>query len=203
MSRKTAVKKKSPDYNDRYRAVVIGTSAGGFDALRRILKGMESEFPLPVIVVQHMSPGSNDFMARSLDAICGLKVGEAEEKEKIKPGNIYISPANYHLLVEEDETLALSTDAKVNFCRPSIDVLFDSAAEVYRQQLIGVILTGANSDGTRGLEKIKRMGGLTIVQDPKEAEVDIMPRSALDKVRPDHVKKLDEIIPQIRKAISG
>ena len=202
MKRKTSDNKKGSD-NDLYRAIVVGTSAGGFDALRRMFKWLDADFPLPILIVQHMSPGSNDFMARSLDLICGLRVREAEEKEKIMPGNIYIAPANYHLLVEEDETLALSTDAKVNFCRPSIDVLFDSAVEVYHERLIGVILTGANSDGTRGLENIKKAGGMTIVQDPKEAEVNIMPRSALEKVKADHVKKLDEIIPQICMEISG
>ena len=201
MSEKKNFEKRTNQSSSVYRVVVIGTSAGGFDALRQMFTGLDQSFPLPVLIVQHMSPGSDDFMARSLNSICGLHVKEAEEKEKIYPGNIYIAPANYHLMVEEDETLSLSTDAKVNFCRPSIDVLFESAADVYHERLIGVILTGANSDGARGLLRIKENGGLTIVQDPVTAEVDIMPRSALNLFGVDYVLPVAKIMPFIEKFV--
>ena len=131
----------------------------------------------------------DDYLAFSLNESCQLVVKEAEEKDPIKPGYVYIAPANYHLLVEGDQTLSLSVDAKVCYSRPSIDVLFETAAEVYRSDLVGVILTGASDDGTSGLKRIKEQGGLTIAQDPATAEYAVMPRSEFEKVlstRPFH-----------------
>src|SRR5690606_35205527 len=114
-----------------------------------------------------------------LDSMCFLRVKEADEKEKIKPGCVYIAPPNYHLLIEKNETFSLSIDEKVNYARPSIDVLFDSAAYVYYDQLIGVVMTGANHDGAMGLKKIKENGGMTIVQDPETAISRFMPEAAI------------------------
>jgi two-component system chemotaxis response regulator CheB len=179
----------------RYQAVVMGVSSGGMKALSTILPELPPDFPLCVIVVQHVHPTSNDFLARYLDEQCRVKVKEADEKEKILPGVVYLAPPNYHLLVEHDKTLSLSTEAPVNFARPSIDVLFETAAEAYGENVVGVILTGANNDGSQGLAAIKKAGGLAVVQDPETAEADAMPRSAIETVRPDHILPLGRIGP--------
>jgi two-component system chemotaxis response regulator CheB len=162
-----------------YEAIVIGTSVGGLNALQKILAPLPADFPLPMLVVQHRLPAPDDFLTFSLNESCPLTVKEADEKEPIKPGFVYIAPANYHLLVERDKTLSLSVDAKVCYARPSIDVLFETAAEAYLSGLIGIILTGANNDGTAGLKKIKEKGGLTIAQNPATAESGVMPLSAI------------------------
>ncbi len=128
-----------------------------------------------------------------LDAKCRLKVKEAEEKEALAAGHVYVAPANYHLLVEKDRTLALSTEDKVNYSRPSIDVLFESAAEVFGRELAGVVLTGGNSDGTRGLRRIKSRGGLALVQDPASAEAPTMPQAAIDNCNVDHILSLADL----------
>lgn len=177
----------------RYEAVVIGVSAGGLKALSTICSFLPADFPLSIIVVQHMHPNSDNFLAHHLNEICPVKVKQADEKERIESGVIYIAPPNYHLLIEEDKAFSLTVDAPVNFARPSIDVLFESAADVYGGYLIGIILTGANDDGSRGLKKIKESGGLTIVQDPKTAEAAAMPQAARAAAKPDHVLPLEEI----------
>ena len=176
-----------------YEAIVIGTSAGGLNALQKILGPLPADFPLPILVVQHRLPAADDFLTFSLNESCALSVKEAEEKELIKPGFIYIAPANYHLLVEGDKTLSLTIDAKVCYARPSIDVLFETAAEAYLSALVGIILTGANNDGTAGLKKIKEKGGLTIAQDPATAESDVMPLSAIRENVVDKILSLAEI----------
>jgi two-component system chemotaxis response regulator CheB len=174
-----------------FRAVVVGVSAGGMAALSTWLPALPKDFPLPVLVVQHRLSGSDDYLARSLDRICAVRVKEAEEKEKIQPGCVYLAPADYHLLVERDETLSLSIDDKENYSRPSIDVLFESAAYAWSERVIGIILTGANSDGANGLALIKQRGGPAIVQDPQTAEHDTMPRAALPSA--DYVLSLPKI----------
>jgi two-component system chemotaxis response regulator CheB len=178
-----------------YQAVIIGVSAGGMAALNTILPELPRGFPLSVLIVQHTRATSENFLVRYLDAQCWVKVKEADEKEKILPGVVYLAPPNYHLLVEMDRTLSLSTEAPVNFARPAIDVLFDTAAGAYGEKIVGVILTGANSDGSQGLLKIKKAGGLTVVQDPATAEADAMPRSAMEIVQPDHILPLEKIGP--------
>ena len=176
-----------------YQAVVIGASAGGLNALQRVLAPLPADFALPILVVQHRLPTSDDFLTFSLKESCQLAVKEADEKEPARPGRVYIAPANYHLLVERDKTLSLSIDAKVCYSRPSIDVLFETAAEAYRSGLIGIILTGASDDGTAGLKKIKEEGGLTIAQDPNTAEYAVMPLSAIREDIVDKIFPLSEI----------
>ncbi|MFA6290841.1 MAG: chemotaxis protein CheB [Victivallales bacterium] len=177
-----------------YRAIVIGASAGGLGALKTILSLLKENISVPVIIVQHTSPNSGDYMVRHLDSLSKLRVKEADEKEKLEPGTAYVAPANYHLLVESDETLSLSVDERVNYSRPSIDVLFESASDVFGDALIGIVLTGANSDGSAGLRKIKDSGGLAVVQEPRTAEVPAMPQSAIDAVgKPVHVLSLEGI----------
>lgn len=176
-----------------YKAVVIGTSAGGVNALHKVLVPLPADLLLPILVVQHRLPAPDDYLAFSLNESCQLVVKEAEEKDPIKPGYVYIAPANYHLMVERDQTLSLSVDGKVCYSRPSIDVLFETAAEVYRSGLVGVILTGASDDGTAGLKRIKEQGGLTIAQDPATAEYALMPRSAIRESVVDKTFSLTQI----------
>lgn len=176
-----------------YDAVVIGVSAGGLAALEKILPKLDKSIPVPVLIVQHVSPGSDNYMPKHFDSRSKVTVKEAEDKEVPVHGTVYFAPPNYHLLVEFERTLALSVEERVNFSRPSVDVLFETAAEAYRDKLIGVVLTGANSDGANGLARIKRLGGLTIVQSPETAEADAMPLAALEAVEADHVLPLGEI----------
>ena len=178
----------------KYKAVVIGTSAGGMDALKAPLPTLPHDFPMPVIVVHHISPESRDnYLIEFFNGLCRLNVKEASEKETVEAGNVYFAPAGYHLLVERDRTFSLSVDKKVQYSRPSVDVLFESAAEVYSSALIGIILTGANSDGAEGLKAIKDNSGLTVVQDPETAESDFMPLAALRASETDHILPLARI----------
>ncbi|MGE5394792.1 MAG: chemotaxis protein CheB [Candidatus Saccharibacteria bacterium] len=176
-----------------YKAIVIGTSHGGLEALRLILTGLKEGFPLPVFVVLHIGEHNNDSFIRHLNELCALEVKEAEMNEPIFPGTVYFAPPNYHLLIEDDLTLTLSTSEKVNFSRPSVDVLFESAALVYTRHLIGVILTGANSDGANGLRTIKEYGGLAVVQNPCSSTSPAMPRAALKMAKPQLRLKLEDI----------
>ncbi|QJB57089.1 chemotaxis protein CheB [Pseudodesulfovibrio sp. zrk46] len=177
----------------KYSAIVIGVSAGGLAALDRILPKLNSDFSIPILVVQHISADSENYLPQHFSVRCAQEVKEAEDKEPIAQGTIYIAPPNYHLMVECDRTVALSIDPKVNFSRPSIDVLFETAADAYCDELVGLVLTGGNSDGAKGLAKIKKLGGLTVVQSPETAEVDAMPLAALEAVEPDHVVPLKDI----------
>ncbi|MEI6209407.1 MAG: chemotaxis protein CheB [Desulfuromonadales bacterium] len=183
-----------PDCSCRqFRAVAIGVSTGGVSALKFLLGRLPADFELPLLVVTHISPDSDDGLAVLLDTLCAIRVKEADEQEAITHGTAYLAPANYHMLVERGGTLAFSIDPPVNFARPSVDVLFESAADVYGAALIGVILTGAGFDGSKGLLKIKNSGGLAIVQDPADAEMDSMPKSALGLLTADHVVPLKEL----------
>nr|WP_319491848.1 chemotaxis protein CheB [uncultured Desulfobacter sp.] len=176
-----------------YEAIVIGVSAGGLTALTEILPRFDKEMALPVMIVQHQRADSDDFLVRYFDRLCRHSVREVEDKMPVESGTIYFAPVNYHLLVEPDKTLSLSTEARVNYSRPSIDVLFESAADTYTDRLIGIILTGANQDGTHGAARIKELGGLIIVQDPETAEVETMPMSVIKHVQVDHILPLNGI----------
>lgn len=183
----------------RFRLIVVGVSTGGVAALKLLLGGLPADFPLPLLVVSHISPEADDGLAVLLDACCPLRVKEADEREMASAGTAYLAPANYHLLVGRDGVLSLSVDPPVNYARPSVDVLFESAAAAYGPALIGIILTGAGCDGSAGLLAIRQRGGLTIVQDPADAEMDAMPRSALQLLQPDHVLALKEIPGLLRR----
>ena len=185
----------------KYKAIVIGASAGGLNAIKTILTPLKAEFEVPILIVQHLSVHSDGYMARYLNEICKINVKEADEKEKVLPGNVYIAPSNYHLLIEKDETITLTVDPKVNYSRPAIDPLFESAAEVYKDELIGIILTGANSDGSEGLKKIKELGGIAIVQDPSTAEADFMPKAAIKITEVDYILSLDKISDKLIKLV--
>ncbi len=177
----------------RRRLVVIGSSWGGFYALSRILSGLPNGLEAPVVVVQHRTPDSNDVPFVSYySKQSSLPVLAVEDKEPVLPGRVYIAPADYHLLVD-DGHFALSTEGAVQLSRPSIDVLFESAAHAEGSAVIGVILTGANEDGAAGLTAIARCGGTTIVQDPATAERREMPEAALAATAVDEVLSLDQI----------
>ncbi|WP_028866205.1 chemotaxis protein CheB [Psychromonas aquimarina] len=176
-----------------YQAVVIGASMGGMQALRTLLAQLPNNFPLPVMVVQHQMRGSDDFLAEYLNRYCAVEVKEACSNEPVLSAHVYIAPAGYHLLVEEEKTLSLSVDLPVNYSIPSIDVLFESAADVYGEYLVGIVLTGASVDGSQGLKKIKAYGGLAVVQDPVSAEAPEMPAAAVNAAEVDHILPLEEI----------
>ena len=176
-----------------YQAVVIGASAGGTSALQKILPFLPADFPLPVIIAQHLHPLQNGAAIIHYAGGSALTVKDADEKESIRPGFVYFAPPNYHLLIEDDRMFSLSIDPKVHFTRPSVDVLFESAADVYGDSLMGIVLSGANQDGAEGLLRIKQRGGLTVVQDPQDAEVEYMPRAAIETVNPHRVLPAGEI----------
>ena len=179
--------------NKRFKIVVIGVSAGGADALDKILLSLPASFPLPVAIVQHLHPDQNSYMVEHLNRKWKMNVEEAIDKTAVEGGNIYFAPPNYHLLIEDENTFALSVDEKVCYSRPSIDILFKSAADVYGEAVLAIILTGANSDGTDGIKYIKRKGGTTIAQDPDEAYSPIMPQSAIDTGKIDKILTLKDI----------
>lgn len=183
----------------QYEAIVIGTSAGGLDALGVILPALDPRLPVPILIVQHISASSDSFIVTYFDRLCRLHVKEAEEKELLRPGIVYFAPPDYHVLIEDDRTISLSNEEKVNYSRPSIDILFETASWAYGKHLIGIILTGANWDGAAGSEMIKKSGGLTIVQDPRTAAVSRMPESVLERIKPSCVLKLEEIAPFINQ----
>ncbi len=181
----------------------MGVSAGGMHALKTILPALPRDFPLPVAIVQHLDAQSDDFLVEHLRRVSSIPVKEAEDKEDISPGTAYMAPAGYHLLIEPDKSFSLSMDDKVNFSRPSIDLLFESAADAFGPALIGVVLTGANADGARGLKAIKRMGGLAIVQAPKTAEAQYMPRAALEATPVDHIVDLECVAALLQTLCGG
>ncbi len=160
-------------------AVVIGSSAGAVDALSQILPALPADYPVPILIVVHVPPERGNILAPLFQAKCRMAVREAEDKERALPGVIYFAPADYHLLVETEGTLSLSADGPVLHSRPSIDVLFESAADAYGAGLVGVILTGANPDGAKGLKAVADAGGTAIVEDPSTAYADAMPLAAL------------------------
>jgi two-component system, chemotaxis family, protein-glutamate methylesterase/glutaminase len=177
----------------KYEAVVIGTSAGGLGVLSYLFERLPVNYFLPVIVVQHRCRDQKDLLEDVLQHKCPIKIKQADEKEKIKNGVVYIAPPNYHLLIEDDHTFSLSADKHIKFSRPSIDVLFESASLVYQKTLVGIILTGANSDGAEGLLTIKKNGGLTIAQDPSEAQYAYMPLAAINVGSVEKVWNLKQI----------
>ena len=172
------------------RAVVIGASAGGLSALSAVLKPLPRDFPAAVMAVIHLPPDRDSMIPALLASACALKVVEAEDKMTAETGAVYFAPPDYHLLVELDGRLSLSSDDPVLFSRPSIDVLFESAADAFGPDLTAVVLSGANEDGARGLAAIAAHGGFTAVQEPAEAAHPTMPLAAIAAAGPDYVLPL-------------
>lgn len=173
--------------------VVIGGSAGSLQALFAILAEVQSGFQLPVLLVIHRVSHADSNLEDSLAVKTHLKVMEVEEKEPILPGRLYVCPADYHVLIEPDETFSLDASEKINFSRPSLDVVFKSAADVFGKRLTAILLSGANTDGAEGLAMVKGKGGMTIVQEPSEAMVAYMPLQAIRFMSPDKVLPAREI----------
>ncbi len=178
---------------DDVEAVVIGASAGALDALSVVLPALPAAFKLPLVVVVHLPPDRRSMLAELLQQRCRIVVREAEDKEAISPGTAYFAPPDYHLLIEQDKSFALSSDEPVLFSRPSIDVLFESAADAYGSALVAIILTGANADGAKGMGAVAAAGGTAIVQNPEGAFAAAMPQSALELTPAALIMTLNEI----------
>jgi len=174
-------------------AIVVGASAGGIDALLKIFAGLRQGYRLPVIVVLHLRDDRDSKLAQVFSQHLRIPVKQAQDKEPVSPGVLYFAGPGYHLSIEQDCRFSLSGEEPVHFSRPAIDLLMTSAADVYGKRLAGVLLTGANEDGAEGMASIKAAGGITIVQDPQEAQVAVMPQSAIRRCPPDHILRLQEI----------
>lgn len=182
-----------------YKAVIIGGSAGSFQVITRILSSLSPNFPLPVLLCLHRLKHVRSGFVEALSIKSGIPVIEPFDKEQIKPGKAYLAPANYHMYIELGNKIALSTEEPVNHSRPSIDLSFITAAQVYRDKLIGIILSGANRDGAYGLKKIKDLGGIAIVQDPDECQVRTMTEASLKMTNVDFVYNTNAIISYLQK----
>jgi two-component system, chemotaxis family, protein-glutamate methylesterase/glutaminase len=186
-----------------YGLVAIGASWGGLQAIESVLSGLPDGFTTPIAIAQHRAVDSGSgALARMLSLRSGVEVHEAGDKDVIEPGGVYIAPPDYHLLVEPTG-FALSTDVLVQYSRPSIDVLLESAADTYLERLIGIVLTGANEDGAQGIVRVKRRGGVTIAQDPRSAARREMPAAAIATGAVDHVLPIEEIGPKLGDLVAA
>jgi two-component system, chemotaxis family, protein-glutamate methylesterase/glutaminase len=175
------------------QAVIVGASAGGIDAMLHIFSALPVGYRLPIIALLHVPDERQSRLAELFEHRLAIPVKEAGDKEEVTPGTLHFASSGYHLSIEHDHTFSFSCEPPVHFSRPSIDILMESAADTYGDQLAGILLTGANFDGAAGLKKIKEYGGLTIVQDPEEAQVAVMPREAIKYQVPDFVLPLAKI----------
>ena len=173
--------------------LVIGGSAGSLDVLLKVLPKVSSDLSFPIILVLHRHSSPYSQLTELLAGNSQLEVREAEEKEALLPGKIYIVPADYHLLIEDDSTMSLDYSEKVNFSRPSIDVTFQSAAEVFSNKLVCMLLSGSSADGVAGLRAVKKNGGMAIIQDPKTADFSYMPEQAAKNVDVDRQLTIEEM----------
>lgn len=179
----------------RYKLVIIGGSAGSFQVVTKILANIPKDYNIPIVLALHRLKHVRHGFVEALNIKSGLPVIEPFDKQNIKPGKIYLAPANYHLYIELAGTFALSTEEPVNHSRPGIDLTFVTGAYTYKKKAVGVILSGANRDGAYGLKKLKEWGGVTVVQDPNEAQITTMPLAAIERTKNvDHILKTDEII---------
>ena len=179
-----------------YSVVVMGTSWGGLSAMTKLLGGLPQTFPIPIVAVQHRGKDSEKLLAQLLQDATDLKVCEIEDKDELCPGTVHLAPANYHVMLESGYA-SLTIEEPVRFSRPSIDVAFTSAGDSYGAAAIGVVLTGANEDGARGLAHIVKRGGRALVQDPKTAEIPIMPQAAIKAVPTAEIVPLNRLAPRL------
>jgi two-component system chemotaxis response regulator CheB len=182
------------------QALVIGASAGAVEALSLLLPVVPKDARVPVVVVVHLPPNRPSLLTEVFTPRCRALVREPEDKQPVAAGTIWFAPSNYHLLIERDRTFSMSVDEPVRFSRPSIDVLFESAAEAFGRSLCVFVLTGANEDGSRGARAIREAGGLVVVQDPRTAEAREMPTAAIALARPQLVAALPELAQLLRQA---
>lgn len=180
--------------NDHYKAIVIGGSAGSFQVITKILGNLPSDFELPIIMALHRLRNVRHGFVEALNIKSKIEVAEPTDKETVKKGRVYLAPANYHLCLEIGNTFSMSTEDLYNNSRPSIDLTMQSAAYVYREKLIGILLSGANKDGALGMKNIVTKGGLAIIQDPTECLIDTMPTSVLKLTKVDHILRVDAIV---------
>jgi two-component system, chemotaxis family, protein-glutamate methylesterase/glutaminase len=183
-------------------AVVIGGSAGSTVVIEGILSQLPGDFPVPIFVVQHVHESDDGSFAEHLGRTCQLRVVVPCDKQPIEKGCVFVAPANYHMLLERGGTVALSVDGKVNWSRPSIDVLFDSAARAYGKKLVAIIVSGANDDGAEGMKTVKNYGGIAIVQSPGTAESPVMPQAAIEASNPDYVRKPSDIAKLLKQLMT-
>jgi two-component system chemotaxis response regulator CheB len=184
----------------RSAVVLMGASAGALDALSAILPSLPRGFRLPVLVVVHVPPDNDSILVQLFRERCQVDVREAADKEPIEPGIIYFAPPDYHLLVEPQGLLSLSSEEPVNYSRPAIDLLFETAADAYGPQTLGIVLTGASNDGASGLQRIVEAGGIALVQQPSAAHSPTMPQAALDACPGAQVMSLEQIASYLRQA---
>ncbi len=182
---------------------LIGGSAGSIEVVLEVLQTLDFAISFPIVVILHRGSASDSVLAELLSFKTSLPIREVEDKDVIKPGVIYMAPPDYHLLFEKNKTFSLDISEKINYSRPSIDVSFESAAEVYGTDTVALLLSGANSDGTDGLLHIKKRRGITCVQDPLTARVPYMPRYALENSEVDHILATDKISLFIKSFISN
>ncbi|WP_025761724.1 chemotaxis protein CheB [Dyadobacter tibetensis] len=175
------------------KLVVIGGSAGSLTVLFQVLPELRPSFPYTLVLVLHRKGGSDSHLVDLLNAKCTAPVIEVEDKEALQIGQIYLAPSDYHLLLEDRATFCLDDDEKIHYSRPSIDVTFESAAHVFGKDTVGILLSGANDDGSEGLARIRAAGGMAIVQDPNSAQMPVMPQVAIDKNHYDYVADIDQI----------
>ena len=180
--------------NNSYKAVVIGGSAGSFQGMVKILSQLPKGFPLPIIMCLHRLKHVRNGFVEALSIKSVVQVTEPFDKENIKKGGVYLAPANYHMSVELGNHFALSTEEMLNNSRPAIDITLSTSGFVYRDKLVGILLSGANRDGALGMKNIAEKGGLTIVQEPTECMIDTMPKAALAITKIDHVLRVDQIV---------
>jgi len=179
-----------------FQVIVVGASKGGLDALRAVLSALPRDFPVPIAIVQHRLTTGGDGLLDALAKASSLPVRQVEDKDDMVEGHVYLAPADYHLLVEPGR-LALSTEQPVNNSRPSVDVLFESAADAYGRGVLGIVLTGASADGARGTRRIKDLGGKVIVQSPDTADAEAMPAAAIKAAQVDQILPLERIAPRL------
>ena len=186
-----------------HKAIIIGGSAGSFQVITKILSALPKNYPIPVLMCMHRLKHVRKGFVETLNIRSNLPVTEPYDKQLIKSGKAYLAPANYHMYIELGNRIALSTEEVVNHSRPSIDLAFASAANVYREKLIGIILSGANKDGAYGLKKINEGGGITIVQSPETCEIKAMAEAAIDKTKPDYIYSPEQIVNFFHKIIKS
>lgn len=184
----------------RAKALLVGASAGAVNALNQVLPGVPADARIPVVVVVHLPANRPSLLPELFGSRCAARVAEPEDKQPMTAGTIWFAPSNYHLQIEQDATFSLSVDSPVNFSRPSIDVLFETAADALGSELCAVVLTGANEDGAQGARAIRHGGGLVIAQDPLTAEAREMPSATISLATPQIVATLPEIADIIRQA---
>jgi len=183
----------------KYKVIVIGGSAGSLNAIIKILEEINNDIKIPIVILFHLSNEHESKLPKLLSKHISSIIKEAEDKEEIKENVIYVAPAMYHLQIEDNLKFSLLCSEKVNYSRPSIDILFETAAESYDGELLGILLTGANSDGAKGLKRIEELGGYVMVQDPSTAYSDIMPKAAIKILKNPEIMKLEVIGKKLNK----